>query len=560
MQKVVFFFFGALLLAACQPTKEQADLLLFNCRIYTVDEQFNSAEAMVIREGRILALGTEADLRSRYKSAKEEDLKGSFVYPGFIDAHAHFLGYGLGLGRVDLRGTNSFREVAEKVVISSKKENLDNAPAALAQPTKNDWIIGRGWDQNDWQKKEMPDRGLLDSLFPDRPVMLTRIDGHAALVNGKALQLAGITAKTKISGGEIVMKDNQPSGVLIDNAVDLVSQIIPPVSDQIKQKALQAAEENCFAVGLTSVVDAGLMKDEVQLIDQLQKSNKLKIRLYVMLRDSAPNYSYLKTGPYKTEKLSVCSFKFYVDGALGSRGACLYAPYTDKKTTSGFLLNTISHFEKSAALIAAAGFQMNSHCIGDSAFGLMTRIYSTYCKDDGKRRWRIEHAQITQQKDLQKLNRDIVPSVQPTHATSDMYWAHERLGKDRMRASYAYLQLLKQSGIIALGTDFPVEDISPIKTFYAAVVRKDQKGFPSEGFQKENALSREQTLRGMTIWAAYANFESKEKGSLEKGKFADFVILDQDLMKCAETQLLKTRVLSTYLSGEKVYSVASENH
>jgi hypothetical protein len=295
VQKVVFFFFGALLLAACQPTKEQADLLLFNCRIYTVDEQFTSAEALVIREGRILALGTEADLRSRYKSAKEEDLKGSFVYPGFIDAHAHFLGYGLGLGRVDLRGTNSFREVAEKVVISSKKENLDNAPAALAQPKKNDWIIGRGWDQNDWQKKEMPDRRLLDSLFPDRPVMLTRIDGHAALVNGKALQLAGITAKTKISGGEIVMKDNQPSGVLIDNAVDLVSQIIPPVSDQIKQKALQAAEENCFAVGLTSVVDAGLMKDEVQLIDQLQKSNKLKIRLYVMLRDSAPNYSYLKT-------------------------------------------------------------------------------------------------------------------------------------------------------------------------------------------------------------------------------------------------------------------------
>jgi len=560
MQKTIFFSLSLLLLVACGSKQNQADLLLFNGHIYTVDSSFSVAEAMVIKDGRIADCGTASELREKYQITSEEDLKGAFVYPGFIDAHAHFMGYGLGLGRVDLTGTQSFQEVMEKVVISAKKRNLDQAPSSLSSSATQEWLIGRGWDQNDWKNKDMPDRKMLDSLFPDRPVMLTRVDGHAALVNGKALALAGITARTKISGGEIFLKEGQPTGLLVDNAVDLVKQVIPPVTTLIKQQALLAAEANCFAAGLTSVVDAGLMKEDIQVINALQKENKLKIRLYAMLSDSTPNYTYLKTGPYKTERLSVCSFKFYVDGALGSRGACLYNPYADKKTTRGFLLNSRSHFEKKAKELAGAGFQMNAHCIGDSAFGLMTSIYAKYCKGDGSKRWRIEHAQITQEKDLAKLNRDIIPSVQPTHATSDMYWAGERLGNERIQSAYAYKMLLKKCGVIALGTDFPVEDISPIKTFYAAVSRKDQAAFPAEGFQKENALSREETLRGMTIWAAYANFEEKEKGSLEKGKFADYIILDQDLMNCPETKLLQTKVIRTCLNGEKVYERPSKDH
>lgn len=559
MLKLIVLLISVSFISCTSSSKTKADLLLYNAKMYTLDSSFSTAEALVIRDGRIEACGTEKELRSLYTVEKEEDLKGAFLYPGFIDAHAHFLGYGLGLGRVDLTGTKSFAEVLEKVMISAEKQKLDEAPATLKKSSKEEWLLGRGWDQNDWQNKEMPDRRKLDSLFPDRPVMLTRIDGHAALVNGKALALAGITEKSKISGGEIVMKNNRTTGLLVDNAVDLVKQIIPPISKDIVQQALSAAEGNCFAAGLTSVVDAGLMKEEVNIIDALQKENKLKIRMYIMLSDNAPNYSYLKTGPYKTERLNVRAFKYYVDGALGSRGACLYAPYEDQKTTKGFLLNTKSHFEKYAVLLAEAGFQMNAHCIGDSAFGLMTDIYSRYCTGDGTKRWRIEHAQITQKKDIEKLNRDIIPSVQPTHATSDMYWAGERLGKERVKTAYAYQELLVKTGLIALGTDFPVEDISPIKTFYAAVVRKDAAGFPAAGFQKENALSREQTLRGMTIWAATANFEEKEKGSLEKGKFADFTVLDQDLMQCSEPSILKTRVLATYLNGEKVYAGKLEN-
>lgn len=553
MLKTVFFSITFLVFLACSPKQEQADLLLFNGHVYCVDSSFSTASALVIKEGRIAASGTEAELRRQFNCSKEEDLHGAFVYPGFIDAHAHFLGYGLGLGRVDLTGTHSFTEVLEKVVISSGKKNLDEGRNSLQEKTTTEWLIGRGWDQNDWDNKAMPDRKQLDSLFPDRPVMLTRVDGHAVLVNGKALTLAGITATTKVKGGEIFIKNNEPTGILIDNAVDLVKSVIPPVTALIKQKALQAAEANCFQTGLTSVVDAGLMREEAELIDALQKENKLKIRLYVMLSDSAPNYDYLKKGPYKTDRLSIRSFKFYVDGALGSRGACLYQPYSDQQNTKGFLLNSLQHFEKKAEELSRAGFQMNAHCIGDSAFGMMVKLYSRYCLGDGSKRWRIEHAQITQEKDLSLLNKDIIPSVQPTHATSDMYWAGERLGKTRLTAAYAYQQLLSKSSVIALGTDFPVEDISPIKTFYAAVARKDQANFPVSGFQKENALSREQTLKGMTIWAAYANFEEGEKGSIEKGKYADLTILSKDLMTCPEQEILKTKVLATYVNGEKVF-------
>lgn len=553
--RILVLSLAILVLTTCSTQKEKADILLYNGKIYTVDSAFTVVEAIAIKNGKVLACGSTEALLSKYDGITKTDLEGKAVYPGFIDAHCHFLGYGLGLGRVDLRNTQSFEEVLQRVIASSEKNLRDEKTQTFdAAAYDARWIVGRGWDQNDWTNKNMPDRKQLDSLFPNRPVYLTRIDGHAALVNGKALQLAGITASTKISGGEIILKNGAPSGVLVDNALDLVQRIIPGAEVKEKTEALLNAQENCFAMGLTTVVDAGLMASDVALIDQLQKQQQLKMRMYVMLSDSAPNYeAYLEKGPYKTDYLNVRSFKFYVDGALGSRGACLYENYSDKKDWKGFLLASPEHFSSAAQKLSAKGFQMNAHCIGDSAFGMMTTLYTWYCTGKGDKRWRIEHSQITRADDIKKLNKNIIPSVQPTHATSDMYWAAERLGKERVKSAYAYKQLLQYSGVIALGTDFPVEDISPFKTFYAAVERKDDKGFPQQGFQKENALTREETLRGMSIWAAYANFEEKEKGSLEPGKFADFVVLDTDIMQCSATKILTTKVLQTFVNGTQVY-------
>ena len=533
--------------------KEKADLILYNAKIYSVDSLFTIYQALAVKDGKIIALNASDSILNKYDAAEINDLEGKFIFPGFIDSHCHFLNYGLGLQQANLVGTKSFEDVIEKV-----KE--------FAKTNKSKWIVGRGWDQNDWAVKEYPNKTKLDLLFPNTPVILKRIDGHAALVNSEALKLAGFTNDSKINGGEFIKDKNGLTGILIDNAVDVVERIIPPVSKEDIRKALLAAQNNCFAVGLTTVDDAGLMKSDIDAMDALQKKGELKMRIYAMLSDSTPNYKYyFENGIYKTEKLNVRSFKFYADGALGSRGACLLKDYSDKPNWKGFLLRPQPHYEKLSDKLDSKGFQMNTHCIGDSAVRLILYTIAAYPMKYGNpngafaelsknRRWRIEHAQVVDRNDLSYIKGlSVIPSIQPTHATSDMYWAKERLGNERIKYAYAYKDLLDAAGIVVLGTDFPVEDISPFKTFYAAVVRKDAKGFPEERFQPENALSREETIRGMTIWGAYANFEENEKGSLEKGKFADFIILDTDLMKCDENKILKTSVLSTYLNGELVY-------
>lgn len=543
-------------LSSCSSKKESVDLIIHHAAIYSVDSTFSVYEAMCVKDGKIMELNTNEALLKKYESTNRIDAQGKTIFPGFIDAHCHFLGYGLGLQQVNLVGTKSFIEVMDRVIAFSNRKPLLPEGSQKTVPNAgqlSDWVIGRGWDQNDWDKKEYPTNAKLDSLFPNRPVLLTRIDGHAALANSEALRLAGITATTNVSGGEILKSGNKLSGILIDNAVDLVKHAIPETSRTDLMTALLNAQTNCLAVGLTTVDDAGLMKSDIDVMDELQKEGKLKLRLYVMLSDSLPNYQYyLEKGPYKTERLNVCSFKFYADGALGSRGACLHDSYADKTDWKGFLLNTKDHFEKSAKIMAEKGFQMNTHCIGDSAYSIILAAYKKAGVTKEKR-WRIEHAQVVNPKDM-KASDCIIPSVQPTHATSDMYWAKDRLGETRVKYAYAYKDLLKVAGMVALGTDFPVEDISPFKTFYAAVARQDSKGFPDNGFQTENALSREETLRGMTIWAAYSNFEEKEKGSLEKGKLADFIILDTDLMTCKIADVLKAKVISTYINGERVYS------
>ncbi|HUH32354.1 MAG TPA: amidohydrolase, partial [Daejeonella sp.] len=461
----------------------------------------------------------------------------------FIDGHAHFAGYGESLQQVDLTGTKSWKEIIEKIT-------------AFAAQNKEGWLTGRGWDQNDWDDKEFPDNQQLNQLFPDRPVLLTRVDGHAAIVNQKAFDEAGVKAGRSLTGGEVETRDGKLTGILVDNAIDLVSSKIPSATATHQKESLLDAQKNCFAVGLTTVVDCGLGYPMVDVINKLQEDNELKMRMYVMLSDSPANFDYLfKKGAVKTDRLNVRSFKVYADGALGSRGACLLHPYSDKPGYSGFLLSDKKHFAEVAEKIAAHGFQMNTHAIGDSANREILNVYAKVLKGKNDLRWRIEHAQVINPADFKLFgDNNVIPSVQSTHATSDMYWAADRLGPDRVKGAYAYKQLLDQNGWLVLGTDFPVEDINPMLTFYAAVVRKDAKGFPAAGYQMENALSREDALRGMTIWAAKGSFEEKEKGSIEAGKFADFVILDHDMMRAEPATLLKIKVDKTYINGEMVYS------
>jgi len=416
------------------------------------------------------------------------------------------------------------------------------------------FITGRGWDQNDWELKEFPTKEKLDSLFPDTPVAVRRVDGHAFLVNQKALDMAKITADTKVTGGEIVLKDGKLTGVLIDNPMDLVEAIMPEPQKEEQIQALKDAEKINFSYGLTTVDDAGLSPEVIALVDDLQKKGELKIRMYAMV-SNVPAYvdQYLKNGVHKTDRLNVSSFKVYADGALGSRGATLKSPYSDKENHYGAMVIGNEDFVKLAKRIAASPFQMNTHAIGDSANAVVMNTYYDVLKNKSDRRWRVEHAQVVAPKEFEILDDNLVMSVQPTHATSDMYWADERLGEARIKGAYAYKDLLEKTGKLALGTDYPVEHVSPFYTFYAAVARKDLKQYPLGGFQKENALSREETLKGMTIWAAYSNFEEPEKGSITKGKFADFVILEEDIMKVEEDKIPNIKVNATYVGGEKVY-------
>ena len=517
-------------------------MIVHNATIYTVDDKFSVAQAMAINDGKIIATGTNDEILKKYKSAETVDAKTKAIYPGFIDAHCHFTGFATDMWKCGLTGTTSFEEILEKLKV-------------YAAETPTEWIYGRGWDQNDWQVKEFPDKKMLDSIFPTRPVFLKRIDGHAAIVNQAALNIAEITPDTKITGGSIEVKDGKLTGILIDNAMDLVDNKIPLLHDSLARKYYLQAQRLCFAVGLTGVHDCGVGEHTIEMVDAAQKSGDLKMKIFALLADSVQYYDkWIAKGPYKTERLNVGGFKLYADGALGSRGACLLQDYSDKAGWKGFLLSDTSYFTDKAQKLAGSKFQMCTHAIGDSGNRQILNTYAKVLKGKNDRRWRIEHAQVVDERDFPLfVDYNVIPSVQPTHATSDMYWAGDRVGPQRIKNAYAFKTLLGTNGWMPLGTDFPVEDISPFKTFFAAVVRKDAKDFPANGYQMENALSRPEALRGMTIWAAKAAFEEKEKGSLEKGKWADFIIVDNDIMTCAPNKILGTNVLSTYINGEQVH-------
>ncbi|MEJ7693783.1 amidohydrolase [Daejeonella sp.] len=539
--KKAFLFILLPFLFSCS-AQQRADLIIHNAVVYTVDDNFSIAEAFAVKGGKIIEVGTSAELLKKY-SGEKVDAGGKAVYPGFIDGHSHFYMYGQGLQNADLTGTKSWEEILSRLLAFSKEN-------------KRSWIVGNGWDQNDWDVKEFPDNQQLNELFPNTPVILSRVDGHAVIANKTALDLAGIKPGQIVSGGEVETVNGRLTGILVDNAEGLVYSKIPAPDKKQIEESLLDAQKNCFAVGLTTVTDCGIDHRLISVIDDLQKSNHLKMRIYAMLSDDKSNFDYLfKNGAFKTDRLNVSSFKVYADGALGSRGARLLEPYTDKPESSGFLLSDKEHYAEVAQKIADKGFQMNTHAIGDSANREILKVYAKVLKGKNDRRWRIEHAQVINQADFKLFgDNNIIPSVQTTHATSDMYWAGDRLGPVRVKGAYAFKQLLDQNGWIVLGTDFPVENINPMYTFYSAVVRKDMKGYPDKGYQVENSLSREEALRGMTIWAAKGNFEEKEKGSIEKGKFADFVILDQDIMKSEAGSLFKAKVLKTFVNGENVFS------
>jgi len=524
-------------------SQEQADLLFIHGKIYTVDSAFTRVEALAVKDGKILAVGSDKELQARYRATRTMDLGGKAMYPGFIDAHGHFVEYGKFLFTASLYGSASFEEVARRV-----KQFADAHPGLA-------WVQGFGWDQNKFPGKAFPDNTILNQLFPKTPVVLTRVDGHAMIANAKALELASIRAGQTLSGGTVETKDGKLTGILIDNAQGLIRRIIPAETAAEFQQHMELAQRNCFAQGLTTVTDPGLGRLEVEGLDSLQKAGVLKMRVYAMLRDNPEVLDYyLPKGPYKTDLLYVKGVKAYADGALGSRGACLLQPYSDRPDWRGFLLSAPAHFDSLAARLIGTDWQLCTHAIGDSGNRMILTVYNKYLKGPNDKRWRVEHAQVINDADFELFGKtSVIASVQPTHATSDMYWAGERLGPERLKGAYAFRRLLKENGWLPLGTDFPVEDISPFKTFLAAVFRVDAKGYPAGGFQPENALTREQAIRGMTIWAAKADCLEKEIGSLEVGKKADLVILNKDLMDVPAAEVLQVKPESTYASGVKVY-------
>ncbi len=532
----------ALLSAGCS-SKKHVDLIVKNALVYTADSAFSTAQAFAVQDGKFVAVGTNDLIANQFSADSTADMGGAPVYPGFYDPHAHFLGLGQILEQADLTGATSYDEVIDRLKTFRKTH-----PQAI-------WLIGRGWDQNDWADKRFPTKEKLDTAFPNLPIALTRVDGHAILASTKALRLARITAGSKIAGGEVVLENGEPTGVLVDNAMNLVKPVLPRADEADKTRMLLAAQNVCLSLGLTTVSDAGLNRNDIELVEKLHKAGTLKIRDYVMISLGEANLEYyLKRGPFQTDRLTVRSVKLYADGALGSRGACLRKPYADRPETGGFLLLSPAELERVLTLLAKSDFQANTHCIGDSANHLILNLYGKLLKTKNDRRWRIEHAQVVSPEDVPKFGQySVVPSVQPTHATSDMYWAGDRLGPVRVKGAYAFQDLLKQNGYTAFGSDFPVEFPNPLFGFHSAVARQDAKNFPAGGYQMENAVDRPSALRAMTSWAARACFEDKLRGQIKPGLQADFVVLDQDIMTVPNEKLRGTLVRQTWIGGEKLY-------
>ncbi len=524
--------------------KDKADLIVYNAIVHTVDGKMSKADGFAIKDGKFLEIGDGAALLEKYESTAQLDMQRKTIVPGFVDAHTHLLGLAERMYQADIRDVMSMEGVVEQLDKYRQK-----------YPDKQ-WLVGWGWDQNKWSDKNMPTKQLLDAKFPNIAVVLKRIDGHAVLVNQKALDLAGITSKTTVAGGVVEVKNGQLTGLLLeDPAFNLVLNKIPQPSEAEWADMILAAQKKCLEVGLTTVSEAGVDKKMLDLLEKLEKENKLKLRIYAMLNPTAENKThYLAKGPYKTDRINVRSFKVYADGALGSRGACLLQPYSDKPDTRGVMQKTPQELEALYNEISPKGFQINTHCIGDSAARAVLDLYGKILKGTNEKRWRIEHAQIIHPQDMPKFKQfSVIPSVQPLHVASDWRWAKDRLGEERIKYAYVFKDLMLQNNMIAFGSDFPVVSENPMHTFHAAVSRTDESFEPDGGYMPEQIMDKATALKGLTIWSAFANFEEKEKGSIEAGKVADFVVLDTDILDTDNLLLRNTMVLRTFINGEEVH-------
>ena len=533
----------ALFAAGCGFRGESVDLIVHNARVVTLDPMGTVGQAVAVRAGRVVEVGAERAILNKYRAGEVVDAAQATVYPGWMDAHAHLVGYAKGLGEVDLVGTGSWAEVVARVEEGANERS-------------EGWVVGRGWDQNDWEQTDYPTRALLDAAFPDRAVVLQRVDGHALVANGAALRAAGIDGGSVFDGGEVVRDAaGEATGVLVDAAAEALLAVVPEPDSLAKVGLIKRAEERLVAAGLTTVVDAGLPVEDILLLDAMQRAGDLKLRVVAMAADEPQTWDWFAAHePLVTDRLVARSVKFYLDGALGSRGAALNAPYADRPDWKGLLLEDSAAFGERLDRCAELGLQAATHCIGDRAMDLALNLYGQILGGTNDRRWRIEHAQVLGRDNLPLMQAyNVLPSVQPTHATSDMYWAGQRLGRNRIRRAYAYKDLLETNGLIALGTDFPVEAIDPRATFYAATARKDAEGTPVGGFQPEQGLTAEEALKGMTLWAAIVNFQEESLGSIEPGKWADFTILDRDVLQVSPEQARESAVLGTVVAGEWLY-------
>lgn len=528
-----------------------ADLIVTNARIYTVDDARPMAAALAIKDGHVQYVGSEGEaLALRGPSTRMLDARGNTLIPGIVDAHAHLLGLGLSLANVNLADTRSYDEVIRRVVDRLPR----NAPGR--------WVQGRGWDQNKWGDTRFPTHDALSRATPDNPVALTRIDGHAILANAAAMKAAGVTAATKDPAGGRIERTaaGEPTGVFVDNAKELIERIIPPPSNDETRQATLAAIRECQRWGLVGVHDAGEPREVIDLFEEMARAGEFGLRGYIMISDdSAAIAHYFARGPQSAlydGHIWIRTIKLYADGALGSRGAALLDPYADDPKNSGLLLSPPEHIKDVASRALEHGFQVATHAIGDRGNRIVLDAYEAAlaAHPTADHRFRIEHAQILNVADISRFAKlGVIPSMQAVHQSSDMTWAPTRLGYARSLGAYAWRSLLNTGAIIPNGSDFPVERVNPLFSFHAAVARTDDSGWPPGGWFPAEKMTRDEALRSLTIWPAFAAFQERVMGSLTPGKYADFVILDQDIMQIPEQMILKTHVIATYIGGTAVY-------
>ena len=537
-------------LAAPRGKVVHADLILTNANVITLDPAKPSAQAVAVRADRIARVGSAADMDAlRGPDTQVLDLGGATVIPGLTDAHAHLASLGESLETVPLVDTTSWDEVVKL------------AAERAAKTPKGEWVIGDGWDQNDWSVKAFPEHAALSKAAPEHPVFLSRVDGHAAIANAKALALAGVGKETKDPpGGKIVRsKDGAPTGVLVDEAMTLVAKHIPaPSVAQVKERVLKAQSE-CLKAGLVGVHDAGVGPIGLAAYEELVREDKLILRVYAMIdgSDAALLEKRYAAKPVVGDRLTVRSVKLAADGALGSRGAALLAPYDDEPANQGLLMMDASEIEAATTKALAAGFQVGVHAIGDRANRAALNGFERALATSGNKdaRLRIEHAQVVALDDIPRFGKlGVIASMQPTHATSDMYWAEARVGKERARGAYAWRSLKRSGATLSFGSDFPVEGHAPLWGIHAAVTRQDKNGWPEGGWRPDERLEAREALEGFTLGAAYASFEEKTRGSIEIGKLADLVVLDRDPLAVKPEEIRSLRVKKTVVGGKVVFT------